>query len=429
MKGLLEYGETRASTVHPDTVSFQLAYSTSKGFIHRTFDCTNAFQCTFEDNPQKCMYCYLPPFYQYRYNSRYPHDKNDPSNGPFILQAAQLIQGSPRAANRGQENLHAQLTNIGYIRNNIDHSFYTKYDDSNKIEALLSIMVDDFLLSYRTEATQQHFYKNLSSAFDITTPSDITKLKFLSLTIYQSKFGTSIDQTSHIQSKNLAPWFDNGHLPKYVNSPFPTDTHYEEDLAQSTPLQDDELKLYEKRYHGALNQSIGKLLHIQQWTCLDINYAVTRLASFTRNPNKPAFLALEHLMRYLHSHLHEPIFYPNTFQAKIQKITYQFSSKQSATYDLSSYTVFFSDSSFANILPNQRLMQSNCGLFNCVVTSWGTNIQTSIASDSTDAEIRSIYTTTKKIVAFTHFLTIVAPFTISINNPLLFTRIIPHPSI
>ena len=204
MKGLLEYGETRASTVHPDTVSFQLAYSTSKGFIHRTFDCTNAFQCTFEDNPQKCMYCYLPPFYQYRYNSRYPHDKNDPSNGPFILQAAQLIQGSPRAANRGQENLHAQLTNIGYIRNNIDHSFYTKYDDSNKIEALLSIMVDDFLLSYRTEATQQHFYKNLSSAFDITTPSDITKLKFLSLTIYQSKFGTSIDQTSHIQSKILA---------------------------------------------------------------------------------------------------------------------------------------------------------------------------------------------------------------------------------
>ena len=50
-------------------------------------------------------------------------------------------------------------------------------------------------------------------------------------------------------------------------------------------------------------------------------------------------------------------------------------------------------------------MQSNCGLFNGVVTSWGTNIQTSIASDSTDAEIRSIYTTTKKIVAFTHFLT------------------------
>ena len=274
MKGLIEYGQTRASTVHPDTVRFQIAYSTSKGFKHRTFDCTNAFQCTFEDDPQKCINCYLPPFYQYWYNSRYPHDNIDPTDGPYVLQAAQLIQGSPHAANRWQENLHAQLT-IGYIRNNIDHSFYTKFDDKNEIEALLSITVDDFLLSYRTEATQKYFYDQLSSAFDITTPSDITKLKFLSLTIYQSKYGTSIDQTGHIQSKILAPWFDDGHLPKIVNSPFPTDTNYEEDLAQSPPLEGEELKLYEKRYHGAFNQSIGKLLHIQQWTRLDINFAVT----------------------------------------------------------------------------------------------------------------------------------------------------------
>ena len=53
MKGLSEYGATRASTVHPDTVRFQLAYATSLGFTHRTYDCTNAFQCTFEDDPTK----------------------------------------------------------------------------------------------------------------------------------------------------------------------------------------------------------------------------------------------------------------------------------------------------------------------------------------------------------------------------------------
>ncbi len=53
MKGMIEYGATRASTVHPDTVRFQLAFCTSKGFTHRPFDCTNAFQCTFEDDPAK----------------------------------------------------------------------------------------------------------------------------------------------------------------------------------------------------------------------------------------------------------------------------------------------------------------------------------------------------------------------------------------
>ncbi len=102
----------------------------------------------------------------------------------------------------------------------------------------------------------------MSTAFDITTSSDITILKFLSLTIYQSEYGTSIDQTSHIQSKILAPWFDDGHSPKITNASFPTDSTFEYDLSQSPPLDDDDLIMYEKRYHGAFNHTIGKLLHI-----------------------------------------------------------------------------------------------------------------------------------------------------------------------
>ena len=108
----------------------------------------------------------------------------------------------------------------------------------------------------------------------------------MSLTFYPSKYGTSIDQTSHIKSKILASRFDDNHLPKFVNSPFPTDTHFEEHLAQSTSLQGNKLILYESQYHGAFNNSISKLLHIQQLTQLGINYAVTRLASFTQKKNE-----------------------------------------------------------------------------------------------------------------------------------------------
>ena len=186
MRGMKEYGATRASTVQPDTVRFQLAYTTANSFKHRTYDCTNAFQCTFEDDPAKRIYCYLPPYYISWYNSRYSHDPIDRTKGPYILQAAQLIQGSPHAANRWQENLHLQLTNMHYVRNNIDHSFYTKRDQHGDLLAMLSITVDDLLLSYKNDHVEQAFYAHLSQAFDITTPTDTTKLKFLSLTIYQS---------------------------------------------------------------------------------------------------------------------------------------------------------------------------------------------------------------------------------------------------
>ena len=326
MKGLTSYGATRASTVSPDTFRFQLAFGTSLGFKHRTFDCTNAFQCTFEDDPSKRIYCYLPPFYLQWYNLRYSNDPIDPNNGPYVMQAAQLIQGSPHAANRWQGNLSMQLKQMGFIRNNVNHSFYVKFDLNNELEAMLSITVDDLLLSFKNDAIQQQFYENLSSAFDVTTPTNTTRMKFLSLHIYQSDSGTSIDQTQHI-NKILATWFDNGHATKIVNSPFPTDTHFETDLSQTPVLTESDLELYEQRYHGAFNHTLGKLLHIQQWTRADINFAVTRLAMFTRNLNKPAFLALEHLMRYLHSHLHEPIFYPKEMQTSPQRIKYVFSPK------------------------------------------------------------------------------------------------------
>ena len=405
MKGMTEYGATRATTVNPDTVRFQIAYCTSLGFTHRPFDCTNAFQCTFENDPNKRIYCYLPPFYIHWHNSRYPHDYIDPKDGPYIIQAAQLIQGSPHAANRWQENLHTQITSLGFIRNNIDHSFYTKHDSSHQLEAMLSITVDDLLLSYKNEQTQQQFYKHLSAAFDMTTPPDISKFKFLSLTIYQSAHGTSIDQTTHINTKILDQWFNNGHTPKTVNTPYPTDKDFELDLSAAPVLDEDTLQIYETRYHGPFNHTIGKLLHVQQWTRQDINFAVTRLAAFTRNPNKPAFQALEHLLFYIHTHAHEPIFYPRLPLGPPQTITYRFSTSQSQQYTLPSYVVYFSDSAFGNILPDRRTMQSNNSFLNGVIISWTANIQSCIAADSTDAELKALFCTVKKLVSFSHFLT------------------------
>ncbi len=109
---------------------------------------------------------------------------------------------------------------------------------------MLSITVDDLLLSYRNEIIQQNFYDHISAAFDITTPTDITRFKFLSLTIYQSEYGTSIDQTTHIATKILEHWFNNKHLPKIVNTPYPTNNNFELDLVTAPPFDKEELYLY-----------------------------------------------------------------------------------------------------------------------------------------------------------------------------------------
>ena len=270
---------------------------------------------------------------------------------------------------------------------------------------MLSITVDDLLLSYKDETIQQQFYEHLSAAFDVTTPNDITKFKFLSMTIYQSVDGTSIDQTTHLTTKILEHWFNHGHITKNIHTPYPTDSNFELDLTTDTPLHAETLRTYEMRYHGPFNHTIGKLLHIQQWTRQDINFAVTRLASFIKKPTKHAFHALEHLMWYLHTHSHEPIFYPRLPIGPPQKIKYTFSPTQSQQYILPSSIVYFTDSAFGNILPDRCSMQSNNSFLNGVITSWTTNIQSFIAADSTDAELKAIFSTVKRITSFTHFLT------------------------
>ncbi len=108
---------------------------------------------------------------------------------------------------------------------------------------------------------------------------------------------------------------------------------------------------------------------------------------------------------HTHTHMHESIFYPNKPAEGYQPINYTYSKKQTTAYNLPTLPVYFSDSSFVNILPQRRSMQSNCGFLNGIIYTWSSNIQTTIAADSTDAELRSLYSTIKRIISFSYFLT------------------------
>ena len=50
-------------------------------------------------------------------------------------------------------------------------------------------------------------------------------------------------------------------------------------------------------------------------------------------------------------------------------------------------------------------MQSHCSIYNGVIISWSTNIETVVAADLTDSEIHTVYCTIKKMTCFSHFLT------------------------
>ena len=142
------------------------------------------------------------------------------------------------------------------------------------------------------------------------------------------KISTYPLKPGHITSNILQDYFSPGHVAKSVDTPIPANPTYEHTLANSLPLSPTELPAYEQKYHGPYNTTIGKLLHIQQWSRPDLNYTISRLAVFLKAPTALAFEALDHLMHYLLKHSHEPIFYPSSPLQDDEVITYNWSPTQ-----------------------------------------------------------------------------------------------------
>ena len=91
------------------------------------------------------------------------------------------------------------------VVNIIEKAFYTNHKHG-KLPTMLSKTVDNFYLSSIDQQVEDTFFKYMSSESGITSPKNTNKIDFLSLHIYFSKFGTSVDQTYHIYKKIMIFW-------------------------------------------------------------------------------------------------------------------------------------------------------------------------------------------------------------------------------
>ena len=221
---------------------------------------------------------------------------------------------------------------------------------------MLSTTVDDFQLSFTSPTICDEFFTFMQHAFDITTPGYKTQLQFLSLQIYQSAEGLSIDQTHRIYENILQQWFDNNTQYQKHDNNMKAHPRYEFNPSQSPPLSPEDIQAYERMYHGVFNKTIGQLLHIQQWTRPDRNFAISRLDVYTKSPTSMAFEALDYLMSYLRHHMHEPLFYPAKPIGPEELITYTWPKDQQSNYTTKSTYVYHMDAAFANILLDRRSM-------------------------------------------------------------------------
>jgi len=399
IKGL-DYTESYAAIAVIDSCRIVIAIASRYGLVIYIIDIKNAFQTTLL-HPNERIYLHLPPFYLQWFRETYPNHKLPPAKTIYILQSIHAVQGTKPAGKQWSDQITSLFKAMGMKKNATDNAVWVS-KKGNDIVILLS-ETDDFMLLVSEKQLYLDIKTRIEKSYDITMQEGPI-LQYLNLQIIQSDAGISIDQTKHIL-KMLEPHFPKDSSFTATDIPFRTDREYEQDMMNAVPASPSELKLLEKEYKGSYATLYGQLLHVATVTRPQISYALLRLGKFQSGPCKTGFEGLKRIFRYLATHPNIPIMYPKGPQSHRNIITFVPHLKAPESISIPNTLSQLCDANYGTDLTDRKSISSCITLYNGSIVSWKATKQLAIATSTTDAETRSLFTGLKKVLTFRNFLT------------------------
>jgi hypothetical protein len=348
----------------------------------------------------------LPPYYLQWFRRKYPKVQITPleeDGDKYCLQSVNAIQGTKPAGHQWNTILTKVLQYHKYKQNHIDHAVFVYHSPDGKETQMVCVSTDDFLCAF----THQHLFDDLCASlrkyFELTTKEG-PKLSYLNLDIHQDSHGISIDQTAHIRDF-VKDWFPEPADLHTTDSPFRTDNEFEQILSEALPAEPDELIMLEKQYGGPFRTSLGKFQHVKEWTRPELGYACSRLGSFNVAPTEPAFQGLKRVARYLATHPDKPFFYPRNVPLDgTTTLQHQYNHDQYDEQTVLNTLECFQDAGLARDLTDRRSISACFHFLYGVAVSWKIGKQPAVAAHSTDAELRAMFTATKRTITFRNFI-------------------------
>jgi hypothetical protein len=236
MKENVDYTDSYSPVGSIDSIRLILAIAASKRLHLNVLDISNAFQTSIIFDPSECTYITLPPFYLEWFHEKWP-DYKLPSLLPkdLVIRCLRCIQGTKDAGHHWYKLLRGKLCDIGMSTTTIDHGVFI-WEWSNHFSVSI-LETDDLLMASDTDAPFHHLRAELQKMFDLTCKQG-SILKFLNLHLIQSPNGVSIDQTQHIKTHVLDPYFTDvppTSIPHHYY-PFPIEASFEQMLYEAPPL-------------------------------------------------------------------------------------------------------------------------------------------------------------------------------------------------
>ena len=204
---------------------------------------------------------------------------------PLVMKLKRSLYGLAQSPVLWYDTIDAALLGIGFTPTLSDPCVYTHGSDDTF--AILTLHVDDILITGRSEEVVKRLKKALMDRFAMTDMGEVSLILGMAVTRDYDAGTLTITQKDYV--KNILERFgmlnsNPGHTPGY--GPELSNEQPGEKLLSATAV-----KLYQA--------TVGSVLYSAQVTRYDICYAVNQL---TRACSKPAAIhltAAQHLLRYL----------------------------------------------------------------------------------------------------------------------------------
>jgi hypothetical protein len=165
------------------------------------------------------------------------------------------------------------LSKYSFNCSTVNHALLIKAYDGRSY-FYICLTTDDLLCAF---LSYKHFHDlvlYLKQFFNLTVQTGHV-LTFLSLHLIQTDHTIAIDQGEYIYDMVLK-YYGSSDVEKIetVSTPMRSDSIFEQELFESPPLTESELKQYAIDYKGSYHYHTGKLQYAVTYTCFDMGFSL-----------------------------------------------------------------------------------------------------------------------------------------------------------
>ena len=284
--------------------------------------------------------------------------------------------GLKQASRAWRKDVDAFLLGEGFISLHADPCVYIMKDENGKTIAMISVHVDDFLLSAH-EPMLEKIKALLNGNYEMKDLGELTT--YVGIRVRTAKDGKSLEMDQRAALEEILEDFGMARCNSSVSTPV-------DPKVEAADTSEDPSTILPSMDATRYRELVGRLLYICRCTRPDISFAVGVLARYMQSPSEKHWRWGKRVLRYLKGTLDHVLRF--TVEGMDKKLSVE----------------GYSDSDWAGCLSTRKSTSGQVFMMGRCAMSWKSARQATVARSTCEAELIALNAAVSEAVWFKHLL-------------------------